>query len=284
MRSPLHGFSRRLRRKLQVLLVTVLAANLLALSLLALLPVLCFVGFSILVAGILALSFGLGRFGALVGGLMPGNDGSRYFAASVPAFTDAARKTREFHWDGSENLSFDMLGVVHYQPAAQWKLIVRASPWILDRLKIAAGHIGLADRLSHPGKIEVELRGPRLQSVALNGVGRIVLDQIEQDDLSIDLRGTGEVGARGKVTRLALNLMGCGNMNLAKLTAATLQVRIFGSGNAHVAPTGTADILIAGSGNVILHAKPKHLNSKVIGSGRTIDATTADSGSSAEVP
>jgi hypothetical protein len=65
--------------------------------------------------------------------------------------------------------------------------------------------------------------------------------------------------------------MGSGDALLEQLAARSSRIFIAGSGSADIAPIDEADIFIAGSGDVRLHTHPKHLDSKVAGSGQVIE-------------
>jgi hypothetical protein len=181
--------------------------------------------------------------------------------------------TREFAWDGSDHVELDGSGTLHYRPDAQWHLSIRGAPSVLDHLRIGDGHIGneRGHGFWHRSHIEVELRGPQLRAAAVNGSGKLLLDSLKQERLSLDIRGSGSVQATGAASYLNLNVMGSGSAELARLTTANLKAFIAGSGEADVSPSEDAAIFIAGSGTIRLHTHPRHLDSKVAGSGRIID-------------
>jgi len=79
------------------------------------------------------------------------------------------------------------------------------------------------------------------------------------------------VRASGSADLLKVDIMGSGAALLAQLAVRSTKIFIAGSGDADIAPIDDADIFIAGSGDVRLHTHPKHLNSKIAGSGRIIE-------------
>ena len=179
---------------------------------------------------------------------------------------------RDFDWNGGDQLELDVPGNLHFQPAAEWHLSIRAPQRVLDRLSVNDGRIALKPgRRHHWVALDIELSGPTLRDITLNGTGKLVLDHLQQDSLAVAIHGSGSVRATGSVESLKLDIMGSGDARLEQLAARSAKIFIAGSGNADIAPSDDADVFIAGSGDVRLHTHPKHLSSKVAGSGRIIE-------------
>jgi hypothetical protein len=182
-----------------------------------------------------------------------------------------ATETRDFAWSG-DTLTMDIAANLHYQPAPEWHLSIRGPRRVLDRISTDGGRIRLARSYHHMnGVLEVELSGPALRDVRLNGSGKLTLEQLKQDALTVAIHGSGSVRASGAVDTLNLDIMGSGDALLEQLAAHSSKTFIAGSGSADIAPIDAADIFIAGSGDVRLHTHPKRLTSKVAGSGQVIE-------------
>jgi hypothetical protein len=180
--------------------------------------------------------------------------------------------SRDFAWTGGDRLELDVPGNLHFQPAAEWRLSIRGSVRALDRLSVDDGRIGMKHSYHHHlGQLYIEISGPALRDVTLNGAGKLVLDHLKQDSLAVAIHGSGSVRASGSIDSLKVDLMGSGAALLEQLAARSAKIFIAGSGDADIAPIEDADVFIAGSGDVRLHTHPKHLNSKVAGSGRIIE-------------
>jgi len=183
-----------------------------------------------------------------------------------------ATETRDFAWNGSDTLQLDIAANLHYVPAPQWHLTIRGPRRVLDRISTDGGRIGLARPYHHTnGSVAIELSGPALRDITLNGSGKLTLDQLKQDALTVAIHGSGSVLASGSVDTLKLDIMGSGDAQLEQLAAKSGKIFIAGSGSADIAPIDAADISIAGSGDVRLHTNPKHLSSHVAGSGQVIE-------------
>jgi hypothetical protein len=182
-----------------------------------------------------------------------------------------ATETRDFAWSG-DTLRLDIAANLHYQPAPQWHLSIRGPRRVLDRISVDGSRIRLKRPYHHMnGVLEIELSGPALRDLRLNGSGKLTLEQLKQDALTVAIHGSGSVRASGAVDTLKLDIMGSGDALLEQLAAHSSKIFIAGSGSADIAPIDAADIFIAGSGDVRLHTHPKRLTSKVAGSGQVIE-------------
>jgi hypothetical protein len=182
---------------------------------------------------------------------------------------------RDFSWDGSDRAELDGSGDLHFHPSPTWHLTIRGPAGTLDRLRVQDGHIGLKSsgffHWDHPGRLDVQLSGPALRQIGVNGSGNITLDEVNQDGLTIRIRGSGAAVAQGSVNALRLEIAGSGHAQLAGLAAKDACVSIAGSGDADIAPADSADVSIAGSGDVRLHTSPGRVSSHVSGSGHVIN-------------
>jgi Putative auto-transporter adhesin, head GIN domain len=181
--------------------------------------------------------------------------------------------TRDYSWSG-DRLELDVPGHVRFHPASSWHLSIRGREGTLNRIVVSDGRIREKDHgflffgWRHSQPLQVDLSGPALQEATLNGSGSIELQDLDQEHLSVRIRGSGTASGNGKVQSLRLEIMGSGSARLAQLAEANADVSIDGSGDADVAPTGEARVTIAGSGDVRLHAHPAQLSTHVYGSGR----------------
>ncbi|HEX4025527.1 MAG TPA: DUF2807 domain-containing protein [Steroidobacteraceae bacterium] len=188
--------------------------------------------------------------------------------------------SRDFAWNGGDRLQLDVPGRLHFQPAPTWHLSIRGHSGTLDRIVVEDGRIRLRHPYRRVAPVDVQLSGPDLRNVELNGSGDLVLDNLKQDSLSVAIHGSGSASATGSVHTLQLAIMGSGSARLAQLAARSARVFIAGSGNADIEPSDAADVFIAGSGDVRLHSHPGRLNSRIAGSGRIseVDGGHADQG------
>jgi hypothetical protein len=190
---------------------------------------------------------------------------------------DSAATSRALPWDGGDSVQIDIPADVHYQPGASREVTFRGAPETLRHVQVEDGIIAFDCNWAgrNFGALDVTLPGSAMRSFTINGSGRLFLDNIKQDELKIAIHGRGDVRGNGEAERLVLTIAGSGDADLGRLLVKRLRTMIAGSGDVDVAPQDQADVVIAGSGNVRLHSKPKQLRSKVLGSGRVVSSTDA---------
>ena len=116
-------------------------------------------------------------------------------------------------------------------------------------------------------RIEINLQVPGLTRVVLNGSGRINLDGVAKEKVSLEIRGSGDISGEGKTKDVLASIVGSGNLLLQELKATNVRVVLNGSGNARVSATDTLSGEINGSGDIVYSGSPRTVNTVVHGSG-----------------
>jgi hypothetical protein len=112
----------------------------------------------------------------------------------------------------------------------------------------------------------VQVSADALQGVRVVGSSDVALGQIDADELSIEVEGSGDVQAAGSAGNLIATIQGSGDANLADLAARTATVTVQGSGNASVNVSDSLDVTVQGSGDVSYRGRPR-ISQSVSGSG-----------------
>ena len=181
---------------------------------------------------------------------------------------EVVNNTREIAWDSNDDdVTINVPATVTYRPGTGTMLIARGEPEVLSHLRVRDGRIGLDCRGVSFGDLELTLPGLPLSDFTLNGSGRLVLENINQPELEVSLRGSGEVEATGTAENVDLSIAGSGEARLANLAVKSMEVRIAGSGDAEIAPEDEVDIRIAGSGDIRLLTQPPNIKTSIAGSG-----------------
>ena len=208
--------------------------------------------------------------------------------------TEAADVTRTLDWTGGRSLTIDLSADVSYVQGATPGVTVTGPAELVERVRLIDGRLGWSepDGLHHERvifgrrqggrgiwvqseEVKIVVTAPNVDSFNLEGSGRLTIRDYDQDTLEIDISGSGEVVAAGKVRALELDISGSGDAELASLETTDANVAIAGSGDAVVAPTGRADISISGSGDVQLTTRPATVNQTISGSGEVDFATVS---------
>ena len=201
------------------------------------------------------------------------------------AVEDQDEATRQIAWTGGDALQVDLPAEVIFTqaaPGAGAAVKITGPKRLIDRVVIENGRIGLKDddgsssfKINGHGvhimggeeRLTIEITAPAVRSFTLNGSGDLRLRAYDQPDLRLEINGSGDVEAEGKAAKLELQVSGSGEADLRSLDTGDARVAVSGSGEAHIAPHGSAEVELAGSGDVYLTSKPTVLTSNVAGSG-----------------
>ena len=119
---------------------------------------------------------------------------------------------------------------------------------------------------SDGGDVTVVVRAPSLAAARVDGSGDLTLTEVRGRQLEVEVNGSGEVRARGRVAALDAEVDGSGDLDFRDLAAATASLDISGSGNADVDARRRLDVDLRGSGDVRYSGDPL-LSQDVSGSG-----------------
>jgi Putative auto-transporter adhesin, head GIN domain len=117
-----------------------------------------------------------------------------------------------------------------------------------------------------PSEVVVEASVPKLTGIEASGSGDIDADGIDADAFDLRSDGSADIALEGTVGRLAVDLDGSGDADLAGLQTRDARVAVGGSGGVDVRPDDRLDVDIDGSGDVRYHGDPS-LTRRTDGSG-----------------
>lgn len=118
--------------------------------------------------------------------------------------------------------------------------------------------------------LQISIEVPFLKEVTQAGTGSIFLENITKDVMKILISGNGSISAIGSTNQLDAEIDGSGTLNLQKLIAKNVNVRIDGVGEANLHVKNRLDINIQGVGNVNYSGNPKIVNKSIMGVGNII--------------
>jgi Putative auto-transporter adhesin, head GIN domain len=137
---------------------------------------------------------------------------------------------------------------------------VRAGEKVIDDVRTEVRDGTLQVTFDHDGfggdDVIVEASAPSLAGVAASGSGDIDVDGIEADAFDLRSDGSADIALAGTAGRLAVNLDGSGDADLAELAARDARVFVGGSGDADVRAEQRLDVTVDGSGDVRYHGSP----------------------------
>ncbi len=204
------------------------------------------------------------------------------FATALPAVARASSGTtvsQTYPWN-SDSMAVDVPADVDYRPGPAWHLTITAPERTLRQLVVENGRIRAKPHscfslipfcISFGTDVEdtvhVEISGPALRAISVDGAARIRLHQVHQDRLALKIDGSGTVRGTGTVQDLSVAIDGSGDIHLGRLIEQRARVGISGSGKVSIAPTDSVTVRINGAGKVWLHSNPAHVSTHIDGAG-----------------
>jgi hypothetical protein len=104
--------------------------------------------------------------------------------------------------------------------------------------------------------VRVLVTAPRLHDVRVSGGGDIDLGELHADALHFDVRGTGDLRARGRVDTLDVQVHGAADGDFSALQARDARVEIHGASDMRLDVVDRLDVEIHGAGDVTYSGNP----------------------------
>ena len=181
---------------------------------------------------------------------------------------DGASVTRELAWTGGESLVIEVPADVTYtQAPGPAKLTVTGLNGAVNDLVVEDGRIRRTSDRDWRGRVSITMTAPDVKTFGVSGSGRLMIDDYDQDRLSVDVNGSGDVSVEGRARDVVVDIAGSGRADLGEVSASSARVEISGSGSAVVAPKDRAQLQVSGSGEIDLKSTPAQVESEVSGSG-----------------
>lgn len=193
--------------------------------------------------------------------------------------------TRTLEWTGDERLAVNIpADVVYDQQADAPGITVTGTEDVVDRVRFSNGRLTLdeaprGDRSyvrwtrtgirgwSETDALKIIIKAPSVTRFDLSGPTELKIRGYDQPTLDLTLTGASDVRVEGRTETLTLDVSGAGDARLEELIVSDAMMRVSGSGDARVGPTGKADVAVTGSGDVRLTRRPSQLNMDIRGSG-----------------
>jgi hypothetical protein len=153
------------------------------------------------------------------------------------------------------------------------KLIIKKDDWTFNFNEKVILYITMpqVDGLSVSGSgkavIEEGLNSGSLK-LSVSGSGRVVLSDLESENLSCDISGSGNIiiEGNGHVKNAEITISGSGNYTGQNLILSDVGVHVSGSGNCECNVTKSLIASVSGSGDIFYFGNPK-IDARISGSG-----------------
>jgi hypothetical protein len=184
-------------------------------------------------------------------------------------------EAREIAWSGADALDVGIPADITFtQAPGPAKLVITGPKGTVDRIEASGSDLDYRDEPWNAQRVKVVMTAPDIRSFSLSGDETLAITGYAQDDLSLDVSGTGKITAQGKARTVKVDVSGGGDADLGKLAAEEARVDISGSGRTTIAPSQRVDVDISGSGEVDLASHPAIVHNDISGSGRIVQGQT----------
>ena len=193
-----------------------------------------------------------------------GTSGSRIEGSGV-----AATQTRVLPAFGALDLAG--ANTVRVRAGRAQSVAVRADDNLLRSIttRVEAGVlvVDASGSFSAKGPMSVDVGAPSLEVITLSGIGRIEVEGVRAERLTVRLSGSGVVRVSGAVRRLDVTLEGSGDAQLSGLGARDVRATVAGTGRITVDAKRSLDASIRGVGEIVYSGHPMRVTTNVAGSG-----------------
>ncbi|HEX4451434.1 MAG TPA: DUF2807 domain-containing protein [Kofleriaceae bacterium] len=178
------------------------------------------------------------------------------------------RNVGEFHaveLDGSTPLVIDVqVGpAVHVELSGDADVVARIETVVRDGRLV----VGTRDELHPQTKTRVTITVPRLDALAITGIGTIDATGVAAASFAVSIGGTGSIKLAGVSSGAAYQIGGTGDIDAKNLSLKTASVAMGGTGHLVMTASDAVQIAVEGVGNVEVFGHPKSVTKAITGMG-----------------
>lgn len=160
---------------------------------------------------------------------------------------------------------------VNYKSGKSYSLTITGDDNIIPLIntEVTGGILKLSLTRSYSSKIPitVSITSPELEAITVSGSSTVRLSSIHSSNFSIQSSGTADISASGQVENLKIQLFGTGDLNLKKLVADQVQVKIEGAGDIVLTARKSLTAAVSGTGDLVYYGRPKQVHTDISGVG-----------------
>ena len=197
--------------------------------------------------------------------------------------------TRTIEWTGGDRLAINIpADVVYDQQADTPSITVSGAQSVVERVRFSNGRLTLdeaprGDRSyvrwtrtgirgwSETDALKIIIKAPSVKTFDLSGPTELKIRGYDQPSLDLTLTGSSDVRVQGRTDAVTVDVSGAGDARMDELIVDDAKVRVSGSGEVRVGPSGKAEVDVSGSGEVRLTRRPAELRQSVSGSGEVTE-------------
>lgn len=131
---------------------------------------------------------------------------------------------------------------------------------------IVSGSITISNHAFSKG-VQIKVVLPSVSHVTVNGSGTVCYHEIDEENLEVNVKGSGDLFLSGKVTNFSGYIAGSGDIDGDELFAKHAKVEVTGSGDASINAAESVDAVVVGSGDIVIFGYTKVRTTRIQGSG-----------------
>ena len=194
---------------------------------------------------------------------------SRYSANKIKGSGNLISENRELSSFNSINLMGSMN--VNINTSNEFNCTITGDDNIIPIVKTKVTNnnlqISTNKNYSSTNELVVNVNVPNYDKASITGSGDMNLINFKNENLSLNIAGSGNITGNGDVQTLTVKINGSGNIMLKDLKSKTTNITINGSGDAIFWASESISAVVNGSGSMKYYGNPTNVNSDVNGSG-----------------
>jgi hypothetical protein len=178
------------------------------------------------------------------------------------------RNVGEFHaieLDSSTPIAIDVqVGpAIHVEVSGDPDVVAKVATRVRDGSLV----VGTREDLHPQTKTHVTITVPRLDAVAISGIGAIDAAGVSAPSFAVSIGGTGSVKLAGTSQGAAYDIGGTGDIDAKNLSAKTASVAMEGTGHLALTVSEAVQIAVQGVGDIDVFGHPKSVSKAITGMG-----------------
>ena len=133
-------------------------------------------------------------------------------------------------------------------------------------IRIGGGNVCVTNIGSPMAEVTVVL--PEVTGLRVKGAGKVSYRGFRQEELGLEISGSGDVELEGAADRLEAEISGSGEVSAFGLSVKTAKLRVSGSGDIRATVTDSVRARVSGSGKIKIAGNPTEKDTDVSGSGK----------------
>lgn len=176
---------------------------------------------------------------------------------------------RELAWAPGSRMTIGLPVEVSWRPAEKARAVLHGPAWLIEHVRLDSQALRgrFKWRLFHNNHLRLDLEGPAIETWSVLGSADLRLLNLSQPSLCLELDGSGEIKAAGRVQRVTASNMGSGDIDLGLLEHPRATVKLVGSGDVTLGPSEEANLSLEGSGDITLLSSPPNIRTNILGRG-----------------